>query len=131
MPTIFNATLYKIDEHQIVVIDGAEYLLVESASAFQRRSLLNYKKLAVIQQNSNKVKDIVLGTKEEAELVLQNLRNVLDKYDRVSLADLYDLVGLATTHFDNKQGWTSLGVVEVRQIRDGWILDLPVLEELP
>lgn len=80
--------------------------------------------------NRHEMNDIVIASKEEAELVVERLSDILDKYDVVSLADLYDLLGLGTSHIDNKWGWTYLGNVQVRQIRQGYLLELPPLEEI-
>jgi hypothetical protein len=74
--------------------------------------------------------DIILQNREEAELVVERLIDIIDKYQVVSLADLYDLLGLQTSHIDNKWGWTYLNNVEIRQIRDGYLIDLPPLEEI-
>jgi hypothetical protein len=75
--------------------------------------------------------EIILVSREEAELVLERLADILDKYDVATVADLHDLVGLPTAHVDNKWGWFSLGYASVRQIRDGYILDLPQAEPIP
>ena len=74
--------------------------------------------------------DVILGTKEQAELVAERLIDILEKYDVASLADLYDLLGLETSHIDQKWGWTYLGNVQVHQVRQGYLLELPPLEEI-
>ncbi|MET0785913.1 MAG: hypothetical protein ABWY25_04345 [Paenisporosarcina sp.] len=74
--------------------------------------------------------DIVLSSKDEADLVVERLIDIIDKYDVASLADLYDLVGLPSSHVDNKWGWSYLNNVEVRQVRDGYLIDLPTLEAI-
>jgi hypothetical protein len=74
--------------------------------------------------------DIILADRVEAELVIERLIDIIEKYKEVTLADLYDLLGLPSTHVDNKWGWTYLNNAEVRQIRDGYLIDLPPLEEL-
>jgi hypothetical protein len=86
--------------------------------------------LPSVRQNRHEMNDVILGTKEEAELVAERLIDILEKYDVASLADLYDLLGLETSHIDNKWGWTFLGSVQVRQIRQGYLLELPPLEEI-
>lgn len=80
--------------------------------------------------NRHEINDIVVGTREEAELVVERLNDVLDTYDVVSLADLYDMLGLATSHIDNKWGWTVIRSIPIRQIRQGYLLELPPLEEI-
>jgi hypothetical protein len=74
--------------------------------------------------------DIVLSTREEAALVVERLVDIIDKYDTVSLADLYDLLGLPSSHVDNKWGWSYLNNVQIRQIREGYLIELPSLQEI-
>jgi hypothetical protein len=72
--------------------------------------------------------NIVLAQRSDAELVVERLLDIIEKYEVASLADLYDLLGWPTSHVDNKWGWTYLNNVEVRQVRDGYLIDLPPLE---
>lgn len=82
------------------------------------------------RQNRRDIADVIVETREEAELVIERLQDVLEKYDVVPVADLYNLLGLETSHVDQKWGWTSLLGADVRQIRDGFLLQLPSLEEI-
>lgn len=82
------------------------------------------------RQVRHEMNDIVIGTKEEAELVVERLTDILNQYEVASLADLYELLGLTPSHVDNKWGWTYLGSVQIRQIRQGYLLELPPLEEI-
>jgi hypothetical protein len=83
-----------------------------------------------IRQVRRDTNDLVLASREEAELVLERLIDIVDKYQVASLADLYDLTGLPSTHVDNKWGWTYLTNTEIRQVRDGFLLELPPAEEI-
>lgn len=74
--------------------------------------------------------DVIIASREEANLVAETLLEIVNKYDVASLADFYDLLGLPTRYTDNQWGWTQLNSVEVRQHRDGWVIDLPQLEEI-
>ncbi len=74
--------------------------------------------------------DIILASREEADLVLERLIDIVDLYDVVSLADLYDLVGLPSSHTDNKWGWTYLNNGLVTQVREGFLLQLPPMEAI-
>lgn len=69
--------------------------------------------------------DIVLDSAREAEEVLIAMDEILDEYGVVSVADLYDLVGLTGTHVDNKYGWTSMRGASFQRVRDGYLLKLP------
>jgi hypothetical protein len=74
--------------------------------------------------------DYVLTSKEEAELVLDNMRGVIDAYDVVSVADLNELVGFEAKHTDNNYGWRSLSGARVISTRDGYLLDLPPAQQI-
>jgi hypothetical protein len=76
------------------------------------------------------VDHILLKSRDEAELVVERLGDILDKYEVVSYADLMDLVGLPVSPVDNKWGWTYLNSVQVRQVRDGYLIELPALEPI-
>jgi hypothetical protein len=74
--------------------------------------------------------EFILSNREDAELVLERLVDCIDKYQVASVADLLDLMGQPTSHVDNKWGWTYLNNAEIRQVRDGYLLDLPPVEEI-
>jgi len=76
------------------------------------------------------VRDIVLSSREDAELVLERLVDIIDNYEVASLADLNELVGLPSTDVDNKWGWSDLRYVQIRQVREGYLLDLPSVEPI-
>lgn len=76
------------------------------------------------------VSELILQTREEAELVLERLQDIIDGYDVASLSDLRQLVGQQTTHVDNKWGWVSLRGATIRHIRDGFLLILPPVEPI-
>lgn len=74
--------------------------------------------------------DFILSSREEGELVLERMNDIIDKYEIASVADLNDLVGLPTTHIDNKWGWSNLSDVQIRQIREGYLIDFPQAEPI-
>ena len=69
--------------------------------------------------------DIILDTRKEAEEVLDRMDDLIDNYGMVSVADLYDLVGVSGNYTDNKYGWTNLRNADVQRVRDGYLLKLP------
>lgn len=74
--------------------------------------------------------DIILVSRDEAELVLERLHDVLDQYEVAAVADLHELVGLPSSYVDNKWGWTRLTGADVRQVREGYLLVLPPVEPI-
>ena len=71
--------------------------------------------------------DIILDNRGEAELVLDRMDEIIDRYGAVSITDLYDLVGYdGGKYTDSKYGWTSLRSADVQRTRDGgYSLKLP------
>ena len=69
--------------------------------------------------------DIVLETRGEAESVLSRMDEIIDEYDEVRVADLYDLVGITGDYTDNKYGWTNIRNARVVRTRDGYKIEMP------
>ena len=69
--------------------------------------------------------EIVLEERAEAEEVIDRLFDLVSRYESASVADLYELVGLESSHTDNKWGWTDVRGSGVTRTRDGYLLDLP------
>lgn len=74
--------------------------------------------------------DIILENRIEAETVLDGLMTILDQYDVVTVADLYDLVDIEGQFTDNKWGWTDLKTAGTKHVRGGYLLMLPRPEQL-
>lgn len=69
--------------------------------------------------------DIILDNRGEAEEVLSRMDEVIARYGLVSVADLYDLVGIDGDYTDNKYGWTDIRSASVVRVRDGYLIKLP------
>jgi hypothetical protein len=69
--------------------------------------------------------DIILETRGEAEDVLTRMDELLETYQVVRVADLFDLVGITGNYTDNRYGWTNLAHAGVERVRDGYMLRLP------
>lgn len=76
------------------------------------------------------VGDIILTTRIDAENVIEELAKMIERYEVASVADLYELVGLPSAHTDNKWGWAQLKYANVRQTRDGYLIELPPAEAI-
>jgi len=74
--------------------------------------------------------DIVFESEEEAVLVVETLGSVIEQYEFASLEDLKDLIGQPTSFVDTNWGWSSLAHVEVRRVRDGWLVMFPPVEHI-
>jgi len=75
--------------------------------------------------------DIIISSREEAELVLSQMYEILSGYGQVTVAEFNELLGLAATPADVTWGWVKLAGSQVRQIREGYLIDLPQATPLP
>lgn len=69
--------------------------------------------------------DIVIESRSEAEMVIDQLMEVVSHHGSATVADLYELVGIPSNHADQRWGWTNLYGADVSRIRNGFLLDLP------
>ena len=74
--------------------------------------------------------EIIIGTRVEAEEVIDSLFTMIAHYEQATVADLYDLVGTSTDFTDQKWGWTDLRGAGVTRVREGYLLNLPRPEPL-
>jgi hypothetical protein len=76
--------------------------------------------------------DIILYSRVSAELVLDRLYELLERFGVVTVRDLRELVGLPTTYLDERCGWTKFyaSQTHILQTNKGYMLDLPPTESL-
>lgn len=76
--------------------------------------------------------EIVIPTRPEAEEVLSQMFDLLERYDEVSVSEFYELVGVSGDFPDRRYGWTDLRGSRVSRANGGgYVLDLPPTEVLP
>lgn len=69
--------------------------------------------------------EIILAVKADAERTLEQMQTILDTYEVVSVADMYETLGRLSSSVDNKWGWYSLAGSDIRQVREGFLILLP------
>jgi hypothetical protein len=74
--------------------------------------------------------EIVLQSRTEAEQVIERMFDIVAQYTTATVADLYDLVGIRSTHVDNKWGWSDMRGAGVVRVRDGFLLELPDVQPM-
>ena len=73
-----------------------------------------------------KYEEIILESRAECEDVLDRMRDLVESYDVVTVADLYSLVGISSEHTDGKWGWAhNIADARVARVPGGYLLDLP------
>lgn len=73
--------------------------------------------------------ETIFATRDEAEALMAEMRELIKLYGFVTVADLHDLTGTDSCYTDNNRGWTSLRNAEISRVRGGWAVILP--EALP
>lgn len=70
--------------------------------------------------------EIIVQTKGQADAVLNEMANAIQEYGFVSVASMYDLVGITNYAFTcNSYGWTDLRNAMIIRERDGYLLKMP------
>lgn len=77
-------------------------------------------------RSSHNFDEILLASRAEGVEVVRRLDDLIQRYDVVSVADLYAIVGVEGTFIDEKWGWTDLRDADIVRTRGGaYLLDLP------
>lgn len=76
------------------------------------------------------VNEIVFNDRGEAEETLLSLRESIQRYQMVSVADFYDLIGQRCNYTDQKYGWYNLDTAEVIRVRDGYSIRFPRVQPI-
>ena len=69
--------------------------------------------------------DIIFDSRGEAEKVLAVMDEIMQEYEIVRVADLYDLAGVSCDFPANDYGWTNIRNARVVHVRDGWVIEMP------
>ena len=71
--------------------------------------------------------ELIVDSRGDAEVILEGLNDILDEYQVVSVADLYELAGMTHKgdYTGNSWGWTNLKGASVEAVREGYLVKLP------
>lgn len=119
-----------------IVINGIDMILYGEAGHTKKSSGTKPSYRSYYENNNNNrittrrtvysFDDIVMDNRADAEEVLDSMLATIDKYGIVSVADMYDLVGITGNYTDNKYGWTDLRSARIERERDGgYTINLP------
>ena len=74
--------------------------------------------------------DYLIDSRVEALQVLNALKDQVNEYGSVSVADFFDLIGVDTSFTDNNYGWYDLRYGSVIMSSGGYALRLPPIEDI-
>lgn len=69
--------------------------------------------------------EIIIGDYEEANKVLDSMQAILDRYGKVTISDLYQLVGLPAISSYFNYGWKNLAGASIGVVTGGYLLKFP------
>ena len=69
--------------------------------------------------------EIVFNTRGDAEATMDQMRDMIDRYGVVTVADMYDMADLTQPYTSNKYGWTNIRSAEIVRVRNGYVIKLP------
>lgn len=76
------------------------------------------------------VEEYIIGDRYDVSHVITTLTELADRYDSVSVADYYDLIGVPSQYTDNNYGWTidSITKATIVPVRGGYVIRFPQVE---
>lgn len=69
--------------------------------------------------------DLVFETRGDAEMVRDQMDEMLDRFRVVTVLDMYDAAGVTAPYTADKYGWTDLHDAKIVPVRDGYVIKLP------
>lgn len=84
----------------------------------------------VQRSNVYAVNDILFNDRGEAEEVLLRMKESVQRYGSVSVADFYDLIGQRSAFTDNKYGWYDLNMCDIIRDGSGYSIRFPRVQPL-
>lgn len=78
-----------------------------------------------VNRNRFDYDDLIFESRGEAEAVLDQMEELIDRYHVVTVADMYDMADMTAPYTSNKYGWSNLRNAEIIRVRDGYIIKLP------
>ena len=80
-----------------------------------------------VNRNRLDYEDIVFSNRGDAEMVKQQMKDIIGRYGVVTIADMYEMAdpNLVAPFTGHKYGWMDVSGAEAVRVRDGYILKLP------
>lgn len=70
------------------------------------------------------VDPIILDTREDADELLYSMGDMIQQFGRVSVDELYDMIGKVAPYTAEKYGWKDIKDARIRSVADGYLVEL-------
>lgn len=118
-----------------LVSDGIN-IIVNGKGAARRDSKVGYRSYSSYSRDDRRAvssvssrfdyDDLVFTSRGDAEIVCDQLDEMIDRYGFATVADFYDAAGKSAPYTAQKYGWTSIRNADIIRLRDGdYIIKLP------
>ena len=68
---------------------------------------------------------IIMETKDDAKVVLDNLNDMVYDSDYATVGDMYDMAGVTPSPVDYYWGWRDLSMARMQRVPEGYLLVMP------
>lgn len=89
------------------------------------RGVIDARSREIARNSSADNEPYIMTSRDDAERVLDEMTEIIDRHDYVTVATLKELIGFPSTPVDWGWGWDSLIGVKARQVREGYLIDFP------
>lgn len=125
-----NAKLYGTD----FVYDSVRHHTSRSntrySEIYRSKSSPSKPTMTARRTNSTRIPEVEFDHRYEAEEILENMRDILDETDSVSVADYFEMIGEDHTFMDRGYGWDNLKMAYVGKRGSKYVLYLPRVKEI-
>lgn len=83
-----------------------------------------------ISRPKSRQPEVVFTTRQEAEEVMTKMFDEVSKYGRVTVKDLYSMSDMPTEYAMSNWGWRNLTGTTVVEVRGGYMIKFPKVEEM-
>ena len=119
-----------------IVCDGINIIVNGKDSKRYRDSKVGYRSYSSYSRDDRRPStsvssrfdydDLVFDDRGDAELVCDQLEEMIERYGFATVADFYDAAGRSAPYTAQKYGWTSIRSADIIRTRDGgYIIKLP------
>lgn len=91
-----------------------------------------FRELTPHERETHEFQNFVAPDRDMADEVLTYLTELIERKGRATVGDFLHAIGKGSqaTFADEKWGWRSMARAQIRQIREGWLMELPPTEEV-
>lgn len=69
-------------------------------------------------------RNIVLDTEKDAKAIVDHMLDRIESTGTVSVAEFFDMLGLPSRFTDNDWGWDNVRDIGIKQVSNGWLIDV-------